>query len=91
MAWMPKGEDPYYRLNSLYRELVMWVFATTGDERGYRKFARNWDVKRWSNLSRLQLPKDKVFNTLVVLSHWRKFKYDPYICIMKVAKIWETQ
>jgi hypothetical protein len=91
MAWMPKGEDPYYRLNALYQELVQWVFAMTGDERGYRKFARNWDPKRWSNLARLQLPKDKVFNTLVVLSHWRRNKYDPYICIMKVAKIWETQ
>src|SRR5271157_3853067 len=37
LQWMPKGEDAKKRLHSLYWELVMWVFAMSGDERGFRK------------------------------------------------------
>jgi len=91
LQWMPKGEDARKRLHSLYWELVMWVFAMSGDERGYRKTKGRWDAKMFQRLSLLQLPKDKVYNTLLVLSAWRERSYDPYICILKIAKIWETK
>ena len=91
MMWMPKGGDPRYRLNALYRELVMWAFATTGDERGFRKTGGSWDAKRFAKLSALQLPKDKVYDTLVVLSAWRKpnSDIDPFCAILRISKIWE--
>lgn len=89
--WMPRGGDPYYRLNSLYWELVMWVFASTGDERGFRKTGKSWDSRRFQKLSALQLPKDKVYDTLAVLSVWRTHSYDPYVCVIRISKIWETR
>lgn len=91
MLWMPKGGDPRYRLNALYRELVMWVFASTGDERGFRKTGGSWDAKRFAKLSQLQLSKDKVYDTLVVLSAWRKPNsgIDPYTAVLRISKIWE--
>lgn len=89
--WMPVGEDPKKRLHSLYWDLVRWVFASTGDERGFRKTKGRWDQKRWQTLRLLQLPKDKVFNSLVELSIWRERTYDPFICILKISKIWETK
>jgi hypothetical protein len=90
LLWLPKGTDPYFRLHSLYWELVMWTFAQTGDERGYRRSKGRWDQRKFQKLSQLQLPKDKVFNTLVELSIWRERSYDPYVCALKIAKIWET-
>jgi hypothetical protein len=89
VMWMPRGGDPYYRLNALYRELVMWTFASTGDERGFRKTGGGWDSKRWAKLAALQLPKDKVYDTLAVLSAWRAHGYDPYVCAIRISKIWE--
>ena len=93
MMWMPRGGDPRYRLNALYRELVMWVFASTGDDRGFRKTGGSWDSKRFQKLSQIQLPKDKVYDTLVELSAWRKPNsgIDPFVCAIKVSKIWETK
>jgi hypothetical protein len=91
MLWLPKGVDPRYRLNTLYWTLVMWTFAQSADERGYRKTKGRWDAKQFSKLGLLQLPKDKVYNTLVELSAWKERKYDPYVCALKIAKIWETQ
>ncbi len=90
--WMPKGGDPRYRLNTLYRELVMWVFASTGDDRGFRKTGGGWDAKRFQKLSQLQLPKDKVYATLAELSRWRTHDdYDPFVCVIRISKIWETK
>jgi hypothetical protein len=91
MMWMSKGGDPRYRLNALYRELVMWVFASTGDERGFKKTGGSWDQKRFAKLAALQLPKDKVYDTLVVLSAWRKPNsgIDPFVTILRISKIWE--
>lgn len=91
MMWLPKGGDPYYRLNALYRELVMWVFASTGDESGSRKTGGSWDSKRFQKLAALQLPKDKVYDTLVTLSAWRAHSYDPYVCVLRISKAWETK
>lgn len=47
LTWMPRGEDPKKRLHSLYWDLVRWVFASSGDERGYRKTKGRWDAKSW--------------------------------------------
>lgn len=91
MTWLHPSVDPRYRLNSLYRELVMWVFASTSDERGFRKTGGGWDSKRFQKLSTLQLPRDKVYDTLAVLSTWREYGYDPYVCAIRISKIWETR
>lgn len=93
MLWMPKGDrdTARYRLNTLYWTLVMWTFAQSADERGYRKTKGRWDAKEFSKLGLLQLPKDKVYNTLVELSVWRERSYDPHVCALKIAKIWESQ
>lgn len=93
MMWMPKGGDPRYRLNALYRELVMWVFASSGDERGFKKTGGSWDAKRFAKLSQLQLQKDKVYDTLVELSAWRKPNsgIDPFLVVIRISKIWETK
>lgn len=91
LLWLPKGVDPRYRLNTLYWELVMWTFASTGDERGYRKTKGRWDAKQFQKLSLLQLPKDKVFNSLVEISAWREHAYDPFICAIRIAKLWEIK
>lgn len=88
LTWMPRDEDPRYRLNSLYWELVMWVFAALGDERGYKKTKGRWNQKKFENLIQLALPKDRVYSSLEVLSIWRERQYDPYICIMKISQIW---
>ena len=91
LTWMPKGEDPRFRLNALYWELVMWVFARGADERGYRRTRGKFDKKKFDKLALLNLPKDRVFNSVVELSRWRERGYDPYVCIIKISKIWEPQ
>jgi hypothetical protein len=91
MTWLPRGADPRYRLNTLYRELVMWTFASTGDERGFRKTGGSWDSKRFQKLAALQLPRDKVYDTLALLSAWRAHGYDPYVCAIRISKIWEIR
>ena len=89
--WMPRGGDPRFRLNALYRELIMWVFAQNGDDKGFKKTGGSWDAKRWLKLSKTNLPKDKVYATLSELSAWRTHSYDPYVCILRISKIWETK
>jgi hypothetical protein len=91
LLWLPKGVDPRYRLNALYWEMVEWVFAQTGDERGFKKAkgASKFNPRSFQKLSALQLPKDKVFNSLLELSAWRERHYDPYVCALKLAKIWQ--
>jgi len=95
MLWLPRGgrDDVRYRLNSLYRELVMWVFASTGDDRGARKTGGRWDAKHFQKLSQLQLPRDKVYDTLAELSAWRSHDHgsDPFVCAIRISKIWETR
>lgn len=91
LGWMPQGVDPRYRLNTLYWDLVRWVFASTGDERGFRRTKGHWNAKRFTELASLTLPKDKVYNTLVELSIWKDRKYDPWVCALKVSKIWESK
>jgi hypothetical protein len=91
LLWLPKGVDPRYRLNALYWEMVEWVFAQTGDDRGFKraKGASKFNPRTFQKLSALQLPKDKVFNSLLELSAWRERHYDPYVCALKITKIWQ--
>jgi len=93
MLWMPKGDrdSVRFRLNSLYRELVMWVFAQSGDERGVRKTGGRWDAKQFQKLSQLQLPKEKVYSTIAELSAWRAQGYDPFVAAIRISKVWETK
>jgi len=96
LAWMPQGVDPEYRLNTLYWDLVRWVFARTGDERGFKKIAKKFDTKKWAKASSLQLPKDKVYQTITELSVFKASKgtdhrVDPWVCVLKIAKVWESR
>lgn len=88
LAWLPRGEDPGYRLNALYWELVMWVFARSGDERGFRKTRGRFDKRRFDKLALLSLPNDRVFNSITELSRWRERGYDPYACALRISRLW---
>ena len=96
LAWMPQGVEVEYRLNTLYWELVRWTFARTGDERGFKKIAKKFDQRRWTKSCQLQLPKDRVYQTLVELSQFKAAKeadrhVDPWLTVIKIAKIWEPK
>jgi hypothetical protein len=91
LMWLPQGEDPGYRLNTLYWELVEYVFAAEGDEQGFRKTGRTFRPREFKYLSSLILPKARVFDSIAVLSAWRERKSDPYICALQIAKIWQKQ
>ena len=88
LTWMPKGVDPVFRLNTLYRELVVHTFAREGDEYAARKFGR-FKPNEFKTLKNLKLPITKVADSLHALSTWHTEKFDPYICALKIAKIWE--
>lgn len=90
LTWMPRDADPSYRLNALYRELVVWSFARDGDEYAARKVGK-FKPKEFNKLKNLKLPVGCVINSIVELSRWRLHKSNPYICALKIAKIWETQ
>jgi hypothetical protein len=94
MLWLPKGSDRdavRYRLNSLYRELVMWVFAAEGDDKAVRRTGGRWDAKQFQRLSQLRLPKDRVYATIAELSAWRGHDdHDPFVCAIRISKIWES-
>ena len=90
LAWFPRGTNPSYRLNSLYKELVVYVFAREGDEYAARKIGK-FKPREFNKLKTLRLPIQQVFDSIAELSRWRMHKSDPYICALKVAKIWETQ
>jgi hypothetical protein len=91
LTWLPRGEDPVYRLNTLYWELVEYVFAAENDEVGFRKTGRTFRPREFKYLSSLILPKVQVFDSIAVLSGWREHKTDPYVCALKLAKIWERK
>jgi hypothetical protein len=91
LTWLPQNEDPGYRLNTLYWELVEYVFAAEGDEAGFRKTGRSFFPRQFKHLSSLVLPKVRVFDSVSVLSAWREQHTDPYVCALRIAKIWERQ
>lgn len=87
--WLPPGVDPQYRLNALYRELVGYVLVKDDGE----EQARKWGISP-SKIKRLKLLKldyDKTYDSLLELSRWRKDKYEPYICALKIARIWKSE
>lgn len=91
IGWLPRGEDPRYRLNTLYWDLVEYVFAAENDEQGFRRTGRTFRPREFKYLGSLVLPKARVFDSIVVLSAWREHHTDPYVTALKLAKIWERQ
>jgi hypothetical protein len=91
VGWLPRGEDPRLRLNTLYWTLVEYVFASQNDEKGFRKTGRAFRPRSFKFLSALVLPKDRVYTTVEALSAWREHRGDPYACALRVAKIWDRQ
>jgi len=86
--WLPKGTDPNYRLNSLYKDLVGHVFIRGNDEVAARRFGISpAKIKRLKNMS---LDLNRVYESIFELSKWRQKRYDPYICALKISKIWEA-
>lgn len=86
MTWFPAGEEPTYRLNSLYRDLVGYVFAKEDDVQAARKFGIS--QRRFGKLKEWALDINKVEKAINELSRWRNQKYDPYICALKISAIW---
>ena len=91
ISWLPRGEDVSYRLNTLYWELVEYVFAAENDEKGFKKTGRTFRPKEFKYLASLTLPKDRVIKSLTTLSSWREYRTDPYICALKISSIWQRK
>jgi len=90
VGWLPPGADPAHRLHSLYWELVMYVFATECDEKGWKRMGRAYKAEAFRKAASKRLPLAQVDATLRELSAWREQKSDPYTCALKVAAIWEA-
>jgi hypothetical protein len=86
--WIPQGVDPGYRLNSLYRFLVGYVFAQENDQDAARKFGTS--VSQFSVMKNLVLDLDKVYHSLKELSKWRNQRSGSLICGLKITNIWES-
>lgn len=84
--WMTRGVDPIYRLNSLYREAVSWIYAYKGDLESCRMFGVS-PAKRM-RLSRLKLDIDKMDATVCLLSAWKLERTDPLVVALKISQIW---
>jgi hypothetical protein len=93
LEWLPRGEDPAYRLNSLYWELLTYVFAKEDDEAGLKKALASGNKKfypdTFKRLSKLNLSNSRVFSTFEELSIWRNKHTDPFVCALKIANIWD--
>jgi hypothetical protein len=87
--WLPTGADPSYRLNSLYRSLVGYVFAKEDDQDAARKFGMS--ISRFKAMQRLNLDLNKVDRSIRELSRWRAQKSSPLVCALKVTHIWNLQ
>lgn len=86
--WIPNGTDPAYRLNSLYRELVAFVYVHDDDENTARRFGISpAKIKR---LKALNLNIDCVYESILELSKWRHKRYNPYFCALKITTIWKS-
>jgi hypothetical protein len=86
--WIPKGVDPAYRLNSLYRELVGYIYVYDNDENSARRFGISpAKIKR---LKALNLNLDRVYESILELSKWRSKRYNPYFCALKITTIWKS-
>ena len=90
LTWLPRGTDTNYRLNALYRELVTYAFAQDGDETAARKIGR-FKPKEFNALKSLRLPKQCVIDSIIELSKWKLHRGDPFVCALKLTKIWESR
>ena len=85
-GWMPRGVNPIFRLNALYREVVAWTYAHKGDLESCRMFGVS-PAKRM-RLSRMKLDIDKMDSTTCVLSAWKTERSDPLVVALKISQIW---
>lgn len=89
LGWLPEGEDVRYRLNTLYWDLVEYVFAAADDEKGFRKTGRTFRPRNFKYLNTLVLPKKQVASSIEILSAWRERRTDSYTCALQISSIWE--
>jgi hypothetical protein len=86
--WIPNGTDPTYRLNTLYRELIGYIYVYDNDESSARRFGISpAKIKR---LKALNLNLDRVYESILELSKWKAKHYNPYFCALKIATIWKS-
>jgi len=86
--WIPNGTDPAYRLNTLYRELIGYIYVHDNEENSARRFGISpAKIKR---LKTLNLNLDHVYESILELSKWKVKHYNPYFCALKITTIWKS-
>jgi hypothetical protein len=88
-GWLPEGEDPVYRLNTLYRTLIAYTFIRRGEEDVLRKMGMSMAPFKVKKLKELKLDINKVEQSFYELSQWRSKRADPYVCALKLRNIWK--
>lgn len=83
--WMDK-DDPVHRLHSLYKSLVGWSYLITNDTKGARAFGISPSHQQF--LKNLKLDRRRVYESIKVLSGWKKSLSDPYVCALRITTIW---
>ena len=86
VRWLPEGEDPSYRLNSLYRKLVGFALLKDGDSDAAKKMGVS--PTQQARLKELSLDCNKAYATICEISAWRSGHTNPYICALKISAIW---
>lgn len=87
--WLPKGVDPSYRLNTLYRSLVTYVYAKENDQEAARKFGAS--IAKFKVMQAQNIDLGKAYRSIQELSRWRTQKYNPLVCALRIRHIWESQ
>jgi hypothetical protein len=86
IRWLSPGTDPAHRLMSLYRTLVGWGFLVTGEPRGLKQLRIT--PAHQAYLQTLKLDRDRVYESIKVISIWKIQRFDPHICTLRIASIW---
>jgi hypothetical protein len=86
IRWLSSGTDPAHRLMSLYRTLVGWGFLVTGELLGLKQLRIT--TAHQAYLQTLKLDRDRVYESIKVLSVWKTKRSDPYICALRISSIW---
>ena len=86
---LPKGVDPAFRLNALYRSLVTFVYAKENDQEAARKFGAS--IAKFKVMQAQNINLSKAYRSIQELSKWRMQKYNPLVCALRIRYIWESQ